>query len=45
MIVRVATQTLERTIPLLPPWDETFDISEDDDKKLREAYKAQQGAN
>jgi arylsulfatase len=76
----VATQTLERTIPLLLPWDETFDIgsdtgtpvddqdyqvpfpftgkidkliisvsppilSEEDERKLREAYKARQDAN
>jgi arylsulfatase len=76
----IATQTLERTIPLLLPWDETFDIgsdtgtpiddhdyqvpfpftgkidkltisvsppilTEDDEKKLREAYKARQDAN
>ena len=25
----VATQTLERTIPLTLPWDETFDIGSD----------------
>jgi len=25
----VATQTMERTIPLLLPWDETFDIGSD----------------
>jgi arylsulfatase len=25
----VASQTMERTIPLLPPWDETFDIGSD----------------
>jgi arylsulfatase len=76
----VATQTMERTIPLVLPWDETFDIgsdtgtpvddadyqvpfaftgkinklmisvsppilTEDDEKKLREAYKARQDAN
>jgi arylsulfatase len=25
----VATQTMERTIPLILPWDETFDIGSD----------------
>ena len=76
----VATQTMERTIPLVLPWDETFDIgsdtgtpvddadyqvlfaftgkidkltiavappvlSEDDKKKLMEAFRAAQDAN
>ena len=76
----VSTQTMERTVPLTLPWDETFDIgsdtgtpvddhdyqvpfaftgkinkltvaieppkvTEDDKKKLMEAYRAAQDAN
>ena len=76
----VATQTMERTVPLTLPWDETFDIGSDtgtpvddqdyqvpfaftgkidkltvaveppvltdeDKKKLQEAYRAAQDAN
>jgi arylsulfatase len=38
----VATQTMERTVPLILQWDETFDIGADtgtpeDEKRLREA--------
>ena len=40
----VATQTMERTIPLTLPWDETFDIGSDtgtpvDDKDYQVPFK------
>jgi arylsulfatase len=40
----VSTQTLERTVPLILPWDETFDIGADtgtsvDDKDYQVPFK------
>ena len=40
----VATQTMERTVPLTLPWDETFDIGSDtgtpvDDQRLSSAVR------
>ena len=35
----VAHQTLERSIPLIVPWDENFDIGDDTGTPVAEDYK------